>query len=69
MNQYHLMLAEDIEDQLAKLDPSKQSEIRECARRLRILIDAHEPYGWFALSLVAAQWTRENNAVGKDSKP
>lgn len=59
------MLAEDIEEQLSKLDPAKQSEIRECARRLRVLIEAHEPYGWFALSLVAARWTQENNAQGK----
>lgn len=69
MSQYHLMLADDIDEKLAMLDPKKQAEIKEWARRLRALIEAAEPYGWFALSLVAAEWTRENNAQGKNEVP
>lgn len=65
MSQYHLMLADDIDEKLATLDPATQAEIREWARRLRAMIDTAEPYGWFALSLVAADWTRESSAEGK----
>lgn len=60
MSAYHDMLADGIKEQLAALPPEKQAEIDVWAKRIRAIVDAAEPYGWFALALVTAQWTHEN---------
>lgn len=60
MSEYHDMLADGIKEQLAALPADKRDEIEVWAKRIRALVEAAEPYGWFALALVTAQWTHEN---------
>lgn len=67
MSEYHVMIADDVKEQLAALPADQRAEVEIWAKRLRAFVDAAEPYGWFALALVAAQWTHENNTRGKAS--
>lgn len=60
MSEYHMMLADDIKERLEALPAEKRAEIEVWAKRIRAIVEAAEPYGWFALALVTAEWTHEN---------
>lgn len=60
MSEYHMMLADDIKERLEALPAEKRAEIEVWAKRIRAIVEAAEPYGWFALALVTAEWTLEN---------
>lgn len=60
MSKYHGMLADSIKDDIEALGPARRAEIELWANRLRSIVEAAGPDGWFALALVVADWNKQD---------